>query len=135
MKLQIDDSAPALRRPLAGRKDDKIWFRLGVVALCFLLLGGGRLFGQAETGRIPGTVTDASGAVVPSVKVTIVSVATNQRQDFTTDRAGRYSSGPLRPGEYRVEAQGAGYKHLLSKNVVLEGQQNAVMDLQNDILA
>ena len=129
MKLQIHDSAPALRRPLAGRKDDKIWFRLGVVALCFLLLGGGRLFGQADTGSITGTVTDASGAVVPSVKVTIVSVATNQRQDFTTDRAGRYSSGPLRPGEYRVEAQGAGYKHLLSKNVVLEVQQTAVMDL------
>ena len=133
MKLQIHDSAPALRRRLAGRKDDKIWFRLGVFALCFLLLSGVRLFSQADTGSITGTVTDASGAVVPGVKVSIVSVATNQRQDITTDSAGRYSSVPLRPGEYRVEAQGTGYKHLLSKNVVLKVQQTAVMDLTMEV--
>src|ERR1035438_8203665 len=133
MKLQIHDSAPALRRRLAGRKDDKIWFRLGVFALCFLLLSGVRLFSQADTGSITGTVTDASGAVVPGVKVSIVSVATNQRQDITTDSAGRCSSVPLRPGEYRVEPEGTGYKHLLSKYVVLKVQQTAVMDLTMEV--
>ena len=79
-----------------------ICFRLSVIALGFFLLGGGLLFGQADTGSITGTVTDTSGAVVPGVKVTIVAIATGQQRTLTTDDAGRYSSGPLRPGSYRV---------------------------------
>src|ERR1035438_823086 len=110
MKVQNHDLALALNSMLSRSKKDKIWFRLGVLALCFFLLGGQRLFSQADTGSITGTVSDASGAVVPGVKVTIVAVATNQRLEFTTDGAGRYSSGPLRPGEYRIEAQLAGYR-------------------------
>jgi hypothetical protein len=133
MKLQLHDLAFALKRTLSGKTHDKIMCRLGVLALCFFLLGGERLFSQADTGSITGTVTDASGAVVPGVKVTIVAVATNQRQEFTSDGAGRYSSGPLRPGEYRVEAELTGYKHLVNKNVVLQVQQAAVMDLTMEI--
>ncbi len=118
---------------ISTRSNYKICLRFGVLALCIFLLGAGRLFSQADTGSITGTVTDASGAVVPRVKVTIVAVATNQRQEVTTDGAGRYSSGPLRPGEYRVEAEQTGYKHLVSKNIVLEVQEAAVMNLAMEI--
>src|SRR5271165_3510899 len=133
MKLQIHDLTLAFKRTLSGRNHDKIWFSLGVLALCFSLLGGERLLSQADTGSITGTVTDASGAVVPGVKVSIVAVATNQRQDIATDGAGRYSSGPLHPGEYRVEAERAGFKHLVNKNVVVQVQQTAVMDIAMEV--
>ena len=85
----------------------KDWLKFGVAlpVLFFLLLCAGNLFGQADTGRITGTVTDATGAVVPNVKVTIVAVETNRRQTFVTDNTGRYSSGPLQVGAYRVEAE------------------------------
>lgn len=106
-----------------------ICFRLSVIALGFFLLGGGLLFGQADTGSITGTVTDTSGAVVPGVKVTIVAIATGQQRTLTTDDAGRYSSGPLRPGSYRVEAEHQGYQRLTSQNVLLQIQQTAVEDL------
>jgi hypothetical protein len=104
-----------------------------VIALALFLLGGGRLFSQVDTGSITGTVTDTTGAVVPGVKVTIAAVATNQQRTLTTDSAGRYSSGPLRPGEYKVEAEHAGFKHLVRKNIVLEIQQTAVMDLTMEV--
>jgi len=123
----------ASRMTLSTRINYKISLRFGVLALCIFLLGAGRLFSQADTGSITGTVTDASGAVVPGVKVTIVAVATGQRQEVTTDGGGRYSSGPLRPGEYRVEAERAGFKHLVSKNVVLEVQEAAVMNLAMEV--
>src|ERR1051326_2153977 len=72
-------------------------------ALLLLLLCAQSLFSQATTGRITGTVMDATGAVVPNVKVTIISVETNRRQTFTADNAGHYSSGPLQVGQYRSE--------------------------------
>lgn len=113
--------------------DYKSYLRFGVLAFCIFLLSGGRLFSQADTGSITGTVTDSSGAAVPGVKVAIVAIATNQQQEFTSDGAGRYSSGPLRPGEYRVEAERAGYKHLVSKSITLEVQQAAVMNLKMEV--
>jgi hypothetical protein len=75
----------------------QVWLKSGVVfpALLPFLLCAQSLFGQADTGRVIGTASDATGAVVPNVKVTIVAVDTNRRLTFLTDSTGRYSSGPL----------------------------------------
>jgi hypothetical protein len=115
------------------KNDYKNWFMLSVIALSLFFLGGTTSVGQTDTGSIAGTVTDPSGAVVPGVKVTIVAVATNQQRILTTDTGGRYSSGPLRPAEYKVEAERAGFKHMVSKSIVLEIQQTAVMDLTMEV--
>ena len=71
-----------------------------------LLLGAESLFGQANTGRITGAVTDASGAVAPDAKVTIVAVETNRRQTYLTDNTralfvGSLSGRPI-PGGSRI---------------------------------
>ena len=113
----------------------KIWLKLGLLflPLCLLLLCTDNLFSQADTGSITGTITDASGAVVPNVQVTIVAVETNRRQTFVTDNAGRYSSGPLRVGAYRVEAESAGFKHLVREAISLQVQETAVVNLQLEL--
>lgn len=110
-----------------------VCLRLGVLVLCFFLLGEQRSFSQVDTGNITGTVADPSGAVVPGAKVTIVAVATNQQRTITTDGSGRYSSGPLRPGEYQVQVELTGFKHLSSGNIVLQVQQTAVMNLTMEV--
>src|SRR5713101_797270 len=102
-------------------------------ALCILLLCAESLFSQADTGRITGTVSDASGAVVPGVRVTILAVETNRSQTFVTDNAGLYSSGPLRVGAYRVEAQATGFKHLVRDAISLQVQETAVVNLQLEL--
>ena len=107
--------------------------RLGVLALCLFLLGEQRSLSQVDTGNITGTITDPSGAVVPGAKVTIVAVATNQQRTLTTDDSGRYSSGPLRPAEYRLEVELKGFKHLISGSIVLQVQQAAVMNLTMEV--
>ena len=109
------------------------WLRLGVLVLCFFLLGEQRSFGQADTGSISGSITDPSGAVVSGVKITIVAIATNQRQQTKTDGAGRYSSGPIRPGAYRIEAEQTGFKHLVSQAITIEVQQAVTMNLTMEI--
>src|SRR5258707_12193472 len=112
-----------------------VWLKLGVVlsALCLLLLCAETLFSQADTGRITGTVSDATGAVAPGVQVTIVAVETNRTQTFVTDNMGRYSSGPLRVGAYRVEAQATGFKHLVRDAISLQVQETAVINLELEI--
>ncbi len=59
------------------------------------------------TGSIAGTITDASGAVVPGAKVTITG-PTGQTIKTTSSAQGYYSSGTLVPGIYgvRIEAKG-----------------------------
>src|SRR4051812_39368764 len=101
---------------------------LPVVGL--LLLGATRVFGQANTGRITGTVTDATGGVAPGAQITIIAVETNRSQEFVTDSSGRYASGPLQVGSYRVEAQMTGFKHLVRDSISLQVQETAVINLE-----
>src|SRR5216684_2314095 len=113
----------------------KVWLKLGVLfpAVCLLLLCTESLFSQADTGRITGTASDVTGAVVPNVKVTIVAVETNRRQTFVTDSTGRYSSGPLQVGAYRVEAELTGFKRLVREAISLQVQETAVVNLQLEL--
>jgi hypothetical protein len=110
-----------------------IRLRLGVLCLGFLLLGAERLFSQADTGSITGTVTDPAGAVLTNVKITITAVATNRQLTVLTDNEGRYASGPLRVGEYRVEAELAGFKHLVRPSILLQVQQTVAVNLQMEL--
>jgi Carboxypeptidase regulatory-like domain/TonB dependent receptor-like, beta-barrel len=74
----------------------------GLLALC----GGFMevIAAQIETGTIVGTVTDASEAVLPGVKVEIRSVSTGLTVTVTTNEAGRYQSPPLKPDNYEISA-------------------------------
>jgi hypothetical protein len=108
-------------------------FSVVFLSLCLLLLCPQSLFSQAETGRITGTVSDATGAVVPGAEVAIINLDTNRRQVFTSDPAGRYSSGPLRVGRYRIEAESTGFKRLIRDEITLEVQETAVVNLQLEL--
>src|SRR5437763_2624291 len=114
---------------------NRLWLKLGGVAaaLCLLLLCAQSVFSQADTGRITGTVSDASGAVVPGVRVTIVAVETNLSQTFVTDNTGSYSSGPLRVGVYRIEGQSPGFKRMVRDGISLQVQETAVVNLQLEL--
>ena len=83
-----------------------------LLPLCAGLTLTPNLYGQAEAARITGTVTDSTGAVIPNVQVIIIAVGTNRRSELVSNESGRYASGPLQVGEYRVEAQAAGFKRL-----------------------
>ena len=64
---------------------------------------------QITTGVIQGTVQDSTGAVLPGVDVTVVSVETNLTQNRTTDSDGRFVFLQLPPGRYTATAKLAGF--------------------------
>jgi hypothetical protein len=131
--MRVAQSALVPQRTSSAGSGNENWFRLSVFALCFLLFCAGNIIGQVNTGSISGTITDQSGAVVPGVKVSFVAISTNQRLVVVTDGSGRYGSGPLRPGEYRIEAEQTGFKHLTTKSFVVQIQEKGVMDLALEV--
>ena len=69
---------------------------------------------QEFRGSIRGTVSDASGAVLPGVTVTVTNTETKIAQSTVTDSEGRYQVLYLNPGMYAVEAELSGFnKYLL----------------------
>jgi hypothetical protein len=64
---------------------------------------------QADLGSINGTVTDATGAVVPNASITLVNVANGAQRVSTTNSQGDYSITQLPPADYRITVTAAGF--------------------------
>jgi len=58
--------------------------------------------GPPQPGALAGTVRDGAGAPVAGVSVLAVSSAADDASEATTDQAGAYRLGPLKPGRYLV---------------------------------
>jgi hypothetical protein len=67
------------------------------------------LFAQA-TGRISGTVTDSSGAVVPGATVTCAQVQTRETRNALTTSAGVFAFPDLPIGQYTLEVKKPGFR-------------------------
>src|SRR5713226_5453162 len=94
-----------------------------------LLLFSLALFAQANFGRILGTVTDQTGAVLPGAKVSIIDTQRGLARTLTTDQAGEYNAPTLIPGTYTVRVEAQGFKTLDRQNVVLEVGKEVRVDL------
>src|SRR5215467_3577685 len=78
------------------------------VVLCLFLPVAG--FSQAANGRITGTVTDASGAVIPGVTVEVTNSETGVVFATLSTETGTYSAPNLPPGPYSISAALPGFK-------------------------
>ena len=84
-------------------------FVMLILILCCLSLVSSATAQTAGTGALTGTVTDASGAVIPNVTVTVTSVDTNQVRTATTGADGSYKFNLLPPGNYHVKFEAGGF--------------------------
>src|SRR5579871_331704 len=82
---------------------------------------------QVTGGTILGAVTDATGASVPNVEVTITNTATNNVTTLTTNDAGLFSAPNLLPGPYQVTVKATGFATSVVKGIDLTvGSQHDV---------
>ena len=79
-----------------------------VIFVALLLFSALLIFGFAG-GSIAGTVKDATGAVVPSVKLTLTSTATNAQLTTTTNPSGEFQFPQLAPATYTLVAEATGF--------------------------
>jgi Carboxypeptidase regulatory-like domain len=96
----------------------------------FLITITSPLSAQTVTGSVQGTVTDASGAVVPSAQVTVRNVATSVETTATTNNAGLYSVPFLPIGQYEVTVSATGFATQKFPTFALEVNQTAKIDAQ-----
>ena len=80
------------------------------------------------TGALTGTITDASGAVVPNATVTAMSADTGQSRTATTGADGTYNLNLLPPGNYRVRIEAMGFKAVEIPAVKVNVTESGVLD-------
>lgn len=84
---------------------------------------------QAIFGSIQGTVTDESGAVLANAKVTARNTSTGVTANATSNGAGLYFIGDLRPGPYDVEVEITGFQKLARRGLSLRVEDRLRVDL------
>ncbi len=84
------------------------------IALCLTAWA----FAQS-TGSIVGTVTDATGAVLPNASVSVKNQGTGETHSLKTDSAGLYSLASLAPGNYTIQVEAPGMQTMLAKDLVV----------------
>ncbi len=108
-------------------KQDKwkaIWRKKKLLAAAAAVMAiAGSAAAQTITGTITGTVTDASGAVAPDVKITARSVETGVTTTTTTNSSGVFNIPFLAVGNYTVAAEANGFKRTVMGPFRLEVNQ------------
>jgi len=103
-----------------------------LLALAVFIAAAVTAYAQGTTSRLVGTVTDASGGVIPGATVTLAHEGTGVSFTTTTSEGGTYSFEALQVGLYTVTVELSGFKKFVSTaNRVTIGQPatvNAVLE-------
>ncbi|MBO0799906.1 MAG: TonB-dependent receptor, partial [Blastocatellia bacterium] len=99
-----------------------------ILGSCFLLFISAPLSAQTIDTAILGTVTDATGAVVPKAAITITQTSTGVRRTTESNGDGNYEVRYLVPGEYSVEVKGSGFRTARMASVQVQINQQVRID-------
>jgi hypothetical protein len=90
------------------------------VLLCFLFATCMvQAQGVGSSGEITGTVTDASGGVLPKATVNVVDTQTGLKRTAITNGAGQFRVVGLSPATYDVSAQMSGFATEIRRTVTV----------------
>jgi hypothetical protein len=102
---------------------------LGLLVLLVLVLLPASMFCQSFQASVSGIVTDPSGAVVPSVKVTVTDTARGVSFSTTGNNDGVYSINNLTPSTYTITAEAPGFQTHQITSFPLTARQEAVLNI------
>jgi hypothetical protein len=88
------------------------------------------IWAQGERGAFNGTITDASGSVVPAAVVKAVEVTTNVETTAITTDAGVYRLPYVPSGTYRISVSKPGFQTSARENIVLHVAQTLTIDFK-----
>lgn len=90
------------------------------LAIALTMVLAGVLLGQSNQGTIAGTISDASGAVVPGAKITAREVASGTAYNTVSSSAGTYIFPNVRIGTYDISVEYSGFSTWKSTGVVVQ---------------
>jgi hypothetical protein len=90
-----------------------------VTTAALLMLAAAPALSQINSGSLSGTVSDATGGVIPSAKVQAIEAATGTVYNTVTNSAGIYTLPSMLPGTYAVTVTAASFKVAAIKGVIV----------------
>ena len=115
--------------------------RLGVVfassiAFAVILTGSYQsLQAQVGTASLSGTVTDPSGAAIPSAEVTLESMTRRAARQTITDQSGSYVFTSLLPDTYQLVVTAKGFATKTTQNIQLTSGQGSTLNVALQLAA
>lgn len=95
------------------------WSEAYAVMFLFALMLVPQAFSQLTTGSLSGTVRDATGAVIPTAKVTLQNNATNDTRVSVSNNSGYFTFAGVQPGSYTVTVTAQGFKTWKQTGIVM----------------
>ena len=105
---------------------------LGLLLCCMALLltQPSQLRAQLSTATMFGNVMDSAGGAIPNATVVLTQTQTNFTRQTTTNAQGEYRAEFLPIGPYSVKVTATGFKETVRNGLVLNGSQEAEVNLQ-----
>jgi len=123
-----------MARPFFGReKEESTTMKKVFLVVVLCLLAAMSAFGQTDRGTITGTVSDASGAVIPGASVTAKNTETGLVYNAGSSETGNYTLPQLPAGRYEVTVELPGFKKFVSPGVTLNATQVARIDAKLEV--
>src|SRR3989475_10221832 len=97
------------------------------LALLFCLVAG-MSYGQGGA-SVQGTISDATGAVLPGASVNVKNSGTGSSVERVTDERGSYLAPVLQPGEDEMQASLPGSQTAARRGIRLAVAQNATLEI------
>src|SRR5689334_11929503 len=107
--------------------------KLARTALLVFAAVGSAIAQTTGAAAVVGTVTDATGAVIPGAKVTVVNTETAFKSDTITNNEGYYFVPYLRPGTYNVTIEAQGFKKAVREGIELRTNEQPRIDLKLEL--
>jgi hypothetical protein len=110
------------------RRAHALWLAQALSFFAVLFLFSSHCQAQIASAELAGTVTDASGAVIPNATVTAINVDTSVSHDTVSGKNGDYVLPNLPPGNYTLTVEAAGFRKLEQTGVNLQVNQSSRVD-------
>lgn len=88
---------------------------------------------QMQLSNLSGAVTDAQGAVIPNIEVTVVQVETGVQTSSRTNAAGFYSHRALPIGPYKLTCEAAGFRRYVREGIRLTTGLDLELNIQLEV--
>jgi len=104
-----------------------------ILGLCMLISCASSLTAQVTTAEIVGTVTDASGAIVPGAQVTLKNLGTGIVRSMATNASGNYAFTLLPIATYSLNIEMSGFKKYSVAEITVAAGDRARIDAKLEL--
>ncbi len=120
-----------------SRKGIKGAFQAALALVLVALLGAivvpAAMAQTLNTGKVIGTVTDQTGAVIPMAEVQLVNVGTNATLSAVTDSSGGYVFASVVPGTYRLTVKMTGFRQASITDLVVDVEKSTTVPVKLEV--